>query len=65
MNEIKTIAMVLLVVASSVAFAKSDAPGQILIKNVQVFDGTSSSLSAATNNAAGRERSAIQIWYTS
>ena len=65
MNEIKTIAMVLLVVASSVDFAKRDAPGHFLIKNVQVFDGTSSSLSAATNNAAGRERSAIQIWYTS
>ena len=41
--------MVLLVIASNLAFAQSDAPSQILIKNVQVFDGTSTSLSAATD----------------
>lgn len=45
----KTIAIFLLVFVSSVAFAQSDAPSQILIKNVQVFDGTSASLSARTD----------------
>ena len=49
MSEIKIIVMVLLVIANSVAFAQSSAPSQILIQNVQVFDGTSTSLSAATD----------------
>ena len=41
--------MVLLVIANSVAYAQSSAPSQILIQNVQVFDGTSTSLSATTD----------------
>ena len=46
---IQIIAMVLLVSANSVAFAQSSAPSQILIQNVQVFDGTSTSLSVTTD----------------
>lgn len=49
MSVSKIITMVFLVITSSLVFAQSDEPGQILIKNVRVFDGTSTRLSATTD----------------
>ncbi len=49
MSVLKIIALVLLVPTRSLVFVQSDAPPQILLKNVRESDGTSTSLSATTN----------------